>query len=83
MNIKRKLREKLTEAKYIVNPEDLDTVVDKMGDSDTVKIVDENSEEIIDGETEENNVSEYNFIKPKMTKKEIQETVLKYLNNEK
>ncbi len=64
-----------------------------MTDKDTVKVVDENEEhngkispmelnpEFEKLSKSEENVSEYDFIKPKMSKKEIQETVLKRLKN--
>jgi superfamily I DNA and RNA helicase len=40
-SLKSKIRKELNEAKYMVKPEELDTVVDKLGDDDVVKVVDE------------------------------------------
>lgn len=39
--LKKKIAKKLHEAKYMVQPEDLDQVVDKLGKDDVVKFVDE------------------------------------------
>lgn len=45
MEIKKTITKKLFEAKYLVKLDSLDQVVDKMTDKDTVKVVDESSDD--------------------------------------